>query len=77
MSKNILEVGRIQMTKWCTQIESRIPKAKSTHSEYVIIIVLTLEQWLYQRTSMLRYAYIAYLVYIIISIGLDQPSVII
>jgi len=43
MWKNIVELGRIQMTKWCTRISWRIPKATSTHSEYVTLIVLTLE----------------------------------
>ena len=67
MWKNIVEVGRIHMTKWCTRVACRILKATSTQSEYVIIIVLTLEQLLQERASILRYAYIAYLVCIIIS----------
>jgi hypothetical protein len=33
-----------------------IPKTTNTHSEYVIIIIaFPLQQWLLERTSMLRY----------------------
>jgi hypothetical protein len=39
-----------------------IPKATNTHSEYVILIVVPLQQWLHERASMLRYTYIACLV---------------
>jgi hypothetical protein len=35
-----------------------IPKATDTHSEYVLI-TFPLQRWLYERASMLRYAYIA------------------
>ena len=30
-------------------------KATNTYSEYVIIIALTLQQWLHERASLLRY----------------------
>jgi len=33
-----------------------------THSEYVIVIVFPLQQWLYEGTSLLRYTYIGFLV---------------
>jgi len=36
-----------------------IPKATDTHSEYVILSVFPLQQWLHERASMLRYTYIA------------------
>jgi len=39
-----------------------IPKATNAHSEYVIIFAFLLQQWLHERSSMLRYAYIASLV---------------
>jgi hypothetical protein len=39
-----------------------IPKATNTQSEYVILIVYPLQQWLRENTSMLRYTYIACLV---------------
>ena len=34
-------------------------KATNLHSEYIILIAFPLQQWLYARTSMLRYTYIA------------------
>jgi len=39
-----------------------MPKATNTHSEYVILIAFSLQQWLHERASMLRYAYTAFLV---------------
>ena len=39
-----------------------IPKCTNLHSEYVIIIAFTLEQWLHQRASVLPHAYFACLV---------------
>ena len=35
MWKNIVERGRPQMTIWCMRIACWIPKATSTHSQYV------------------------------------------
>ena len=34
-------------------------KATNIHSEYVILTAFPLEQWLHERASELRYAYIA------------------
>ena len=42
--KNIVEPDRPQMTIWRIQIVCCIPKATSTHSEYVIF-VFPLQQW--------------------------------
>jgi hypothetical protein len=39
-----------------------ITKATDTHSEYVIVIAFPRQKWLRERASMLRYAYIAYVV---------------
>jgi hypothetical protein len=36
-----------------------ITKATDTHSEYVMLITFPLQQWLHERTLLLRYAYIA------------------
>ena len=36
-----------------------ISKATNTHSEYEILIAFPLQQWLQERTSVLRYTYIA------------------
>jgi hypothetical protein len=38
------------------------PKASNTHAEYVVFFAFPLQQWLHERASMLRYAYIACLV---------------
>jgi hypothetical protein len=42
-----------------------ISKATDTHSEYVILIVFPRKQWLRERASVLRYTYIACLVFIL------------
>jgi len=60
MGKNIAENDRPQMTIWCMRIACRIPKAKNTNSEYVILIAL-LQQWLHESASMLRYTCVAVL----------------
>ena len=62
MWKNILEPGRPQMTIWRMCIACWVSKATSRHSEYVIIIALTLQQLSHERISVLRYTYIACLV---------------
>jgi predicted component of viral defense system (DUF524 family) len=43
----------------------RITKARiqTTHSEYVILFAFPQQQWLRERASLLRYTYIACLVY--------------
>jgi hypothetical protein len=38
------------------------PEATNKHSEYVILIPLLRQQWLYERALMLRYTYTAHLV---------------
>jgi len=58
MWKNTLEPGRLQMTILCMRIACWIPKATNTHSQYVIIIEFPLQQWLQERASKSRYAYI-------------------
>ena len=50
------------MTLWPKCIECQIPRATDTHSEYVKRIAFPLQQWLHDRTSTLRYTYIASLV---------------
>ena len=42
-----------------------IPKAADTHSEYVILIALPLQQCLQERASVLRSMYIASLVFLL------------
>jgi len=44
------------------RIARGIPKAKNTLSEYVIIYCFYMQQWMHERSSVLRYTYIACLV---------------
>jgi hypothetical protein len=62
MWKNIVEQDRPQMTLWSMRVACWIPKATNTHSQYVINISLPLEQWLHERSSMVRCTRIACLV---------------
>ena len=57
--KNVVDRGRPQMTIWRTCIACWIPKATNTHSEYVILIAFPLQLWLHDRSSVLRFTYIA------------------
>jgi hypothetical protein len=57
--KYVAETDRPRMTIWRMRIACWIPKATNTHSEYVILTVFPLQQWLYERASMLRNTYIA------------------
>ena len=50
------------MTVWRERISREVPKATNTQSEYVIHIASPPLQWLQERASMLRYAYVASLV---------------
>ena len=56
--KNIVEPGRPQMTVWHLRNACWMSKTTSTHSEYVILIAVPLQQLLHERTSMLRYTYV-------------------
>jgi hypothetical protein len=62
MWKNPVMPGRPQMTTWRVRIACWITKATSTHSAYLILFALPLQQWLHERASVLRYTYIACLV---------------
>ena len=59
MWKTIKGPDRPQMTVQRMRIACWIPRAKNTLSEYVILIAFPLQQWLHERTSMVRYTYIA------------------
>jgi len=54
MWKNVVEVDRPQVTVWCVCIACWIPKATNTHSDYVILTAFLLQQWLHERSTMLR-----------------------
>jgi hypothetical protein len=58
MWKNIVERGRSHMTIRRMRIACWILKATNTHSQYVMLIACPLQQWLHERTSMLRHTYI-------------------
>ena len=59
MWKNVIEPDRPQMTIWRMRFACWIPKATNTLANYVIFITLPLQQWLHERTPLLRYTYIA------------------
>jgi hypothetical protein len=63
MWENPVEPDRPQMTTWRMRIACWIPKATDTHSEYAILLPFPLQQWLQKRALMLRYTYIACLVF--------------
>jgi len=50
MPKNTVEPGRPQMTIWRMRTAGWIPKAKNTHSEYIILITFPLKQLLHERS---------------------------
>jgi len=60
--ENTVEPGKPQMTIRCMRIACWIRKTINTLSEYVILIACPLQQWLQERTSMVRYTYIACIV---------------
>jgi hypothetical protein len=55
MWKSIVEPDRPQMTIWRMGIEYWVTKVTITHAQYVMPIPFPLLQWLYERTSLLRY----------------------
>ena len=57
MWKNFLEWESPQLT-WFMRIGCWIPKAKNTHSHYIMLIAFPLQQWLHERASLLSYTYI-------------------
>jgi hypothetical protein len=59
MWKSIVQPDRPQITIWRMRIACWVPKATNTHSEYVIIIAFPPQQWLHERSTLLRYTYIS------------------
>ena len=55
MWKRNVEPGRPQMTLECMRIAYSITKATNTHSDYVILTVFPLQQWLRERATVLHY----------------------
>jgi hypothetical protein len=56
--KNTVHPARPQMKIWRMRIAYWVHKATNSHSEYVLIIAFSLQQWLHERASMLRYIYV-------------------
>jgi len=54
-----VELEKPQATIWSTRNIYLIPKVTNTYSEYVIFVAVPLQQWLYERASLLRYTHIA------------------
>jgi len=54
VEKNIVQLGRPQMTIWRVRIAYWIPKATNTYSEYVMLIAFPLQQRLHEGALMLR-----------------------
>ena len=54
----MVEPERLQIKILRMRIARWIRKATNTHSEYVILIACPQQQWLRQRSSMLRHMYI-------------------
>ena len=48
----MVKPGNPQMTIWLMRIARWIPKTTNTHSQYVILTVFSLPQWLHERASM-------------------------
>jgi len=59
VEKNIVELGSPQMAILRMRIACWISKATNTHSVYVILSAIPLQQWLHERASVLRYTYVA------------------
>jgi hypothetical protein len=51
--KNTGQPDRPQMTIWRKRIACWIPNATNTYSEYVIVIVFLLQQWLHEHACLL------------------------
>jgi hypothetical protein len=63
MWKNLIEPGRSQMTIWLMRIAYWITKAINTYSEHMMPVIFPLQQWLQERARILRYVYLACLVF--------------
>ena len=55
MRNNIIEPDRPQVAIWRMRVACWIPKARKTHTEYVILTVFPLLQWLHERCTHIAY----------------------
>jgi hypothetical protein len=63
MWKSKVEPSSTKATKWRMRFTCWITKATDTGIEYVIFIALPGQKWLSERTSMLDFIYISFLVF--------------
>jgi len=63
MCLNVTEPDRPEITILSMRFACLIPKAIDTHLVCVILIAFPLQQWLHERTSILRYTCTVCLVY--------------
>jgi len=77
MWKNMVENGRSQTTMWRMRIAWLTIKATNTHTEYVIFITFSLQEWLHERPLMLRDTYIACVAMIVLSPHFKQHNLLI
>jgi hypothetical protein len=61
MWKNVVDRGKPQMTIWRIRVVCWWAKATNTRSQYVILIVLPLQQWLHESPSLLRHSTLLFL----------------
>ena len=54
MWKNIVELGKTQMTRSRIRVAYWITEATNTRSEYVMLIAFPLQQWLGERATVFR-----------------------
>jgi hypothetical protein len=52
--KNYVDPNRPQMRVWRMRIASWIPNATNTHSGYIILIAVPLQEWFHALASMLQ-----------------------
>jgi len=57
--ENMVEMDKPQIIMWHLPIVCWITKDTDTHSEYVILIAFTLQQWLHECASISSYKHIA------------------
>ena len=74
MWESKVDPDKPQMTIRRMRIACWMPKATDTHSEYVILIAFSLQQWLHERASLLRYTYIACRVILSDHLHVSLPS---
>ena len=72
--EKIVEPDGSQMPIWRTRTACWIPKAKNTHSGYVIVNSSPLQQWMHEPASLLSYMYIDCFVIQGVTGGKDQTS---